>query len=290
MLTTPTVLPVTTPERFDGNHVEFTGLVTKIWARSSGDVFARIAIGETPDDEEDNPEPRAIDARLTLRLPNGQVNGQDISLLKGDLVHATGYLSDITQPETLRDFLLKARQAGLVERIPELAPAMSAQVKRMVTCVIPETLNVIAPQRAANATTDKPLVQSTARLEGVIARVWEYGGHLFARVAVYDSHTQVTAAPGNNGRERRVPHYVTVQFLNEQVDGRGVNIKPKDRIRVSGILGSRVYSENLRSFLLSAHKADVLATLSDGQAPDDVWTAYVQTCLVAQKMIQYTKR
>jgi hypothetical protein len=49
-----------------------------------------------------------------------------------------------------------------------------------------------------------------------------------------------------------------VQFLHEQVDGRGVNIKPKDSMRVSGILGSRVYSENLRSFLHSAHKADVL--------------------------------
>jgi hypothetical protein len=34
----------------------------------------------------------------------------------------------------------------------------------------------------------------------------------------------------------------------------------------------------------------VLANLSDGQAPDEVWTAYVQTCLIAQKMIQYTKR
>ena len=96
--------------------------------------------------------------------------------------------------------------------------------------------------------------------------------------------------PGNHGRERRIPHYVTVQFTNEQVDGRGVNLKIKDRIRVYGTLGSRVYSENLRSFLLSAHKADVLAILSDGQAPDEVWIAYVQTCLVAHKLIQYTKR
>ncbi len=284
MLTTPAVFPVTTPERFDGNHVEFTGVVTKIWARSSGDVFARIAIGEAPDNEEDTPQTNTIDARLTLRLPNGQVNGQDISLLKGDVLHVTGYLSDITQWETLRDFLLKARQAGLVERIPELAPVMDAQVKRMVTCVIPEMLEVLAAKAGSLP------VQSAARLEGVVARVWEYGGHLFARVAVYDQHTLVTAAPGNNGRARRVPHYVTVQFLNEQVDGRGVNLKPKDRLRVSGSLGSRVYSENLRSFLLSAHKADVLAALSDGQAPDDVWTAYVQTCLVAQKLIQYTKR
>jgi hypothetical protein len=284
MQNTPAAIPVPTPERFDGNHVEFTGLVTKIWARSSGDVFARIVIGEILQDEEDNPEPRAIDARLTLQLVNGQVNGQDISLLKGDVLRVTGYLSDITQWETLRDFLLKARQTGLMERIPELAPATDAQIKHMVTCVVPEALEVLSVKA------NQVRAQSTARLEGVVARVWEYGGHLFARLAVYDRHTLITATPGNNGRERRIPHYVTVQFLNEQVDGRGVNLKPKDRIRVSGILGSRVYSENLRNFLISAHKADVLATLSDGQAPDDVWTAYVQTCLLAQTMIQYTKR
>jgi hypothetical protein len=86
---------------------------------------------------------------------------------------------------------------------------------------------------------------------GAGARVWEYGGHLFARVAVYDRHTLTTAAPDNHGRERRVPHYVTVQFLNEQVDGRGVNLKPKDRIRVSGTLGSpkplRFLSQILRT-------------------------------------------
>lgn len=86
---------------------------------------------------------------------------------------------------------------------------------------------------------------------GAGTRVWEYGGHLFARVAVYDRHTLTTAAPGNHGRERRVPHYVTVQFLNEQVDGRGVNLKPKDRIRISGTLGSpkplRFLSQILRT-------------------------------------------
>ena len=284
MLITPAVFPATIPERFDGNQVEFTGLVTKIWARTTGDVFARIIIGECSGEEEDNPEPGAVDARLTLRLPNGQVNSQDISLLKGDAVHITGYLSDITQWETLRDFLLKARQISLIERVPELAPAINAQVKRMVTCVVPETLEVL------DARVGKYTAQSTTRLEGVVARVWEYGGHLFVRLAVYDHHTLTTNTPGNNGRERRIPHYVTVQFSNEQVDGRGVNLKRQDRIRVFGSLGSRVYSENLRTFLLSAHKADVLANLSDGQAPDEVWTAYVQTCLVAQKMIQYTKR
>jgi len=277
------VFPATTPERFDGNQVELTGLVTKIWARSTGDVFVRLSIGEVSQDEGSS-EPGTLDARLTLQLPNGQVNGQDISLLKGDVLHVNGYLSDITQWETLRDFLLKARQISLLERIPELSQGLDAQVKRMLTCVIPETLEVMH-EKASPIT-----LQSTARMEGVVARIWEYGGHLFVRLAVYDHHSFGTGTPGNHGRERRIPNYVTVQFTNEQVDGRGVNLKIKDRIRVYGILGSRVYSENLRSFLLSAHKADVLAILSDGQAPDEVWIAYVQTCLVAHKMIQYTKR
>jgi hypothetical protein len=261
MLINQVIFPATTPERFDGNQVELTGLVTKIWARSTGDVFARISIGEASPDEGIS-EPGMFDARLTLQLPNGQVNGQDISLLKGDLLHITGDLRDITQWETLRDFLLKARQVSLLERIPELSQALDAQVKRMVTCVIPETLEVL------NVKASPITLQSTARLEGIVARIWEYSGHLFVRLAVYDRHS----------------------FTNEQVDGRGVNLKTKDRIRIFGTLGSRVYSENLRSFLLSAHKADVLAILSDGQTPDEVWIAYVQTCLVAHKMIQFTKR
>jgi hypothetical protein len=284
MLTTPIVFTATTPERYDRNQVELTGLITKIWARSTGDVFARIAIGVVSDEEDINPKPEAIDARLTLQLPNGQVNGEDISLLKGDVVKITGYLSDITQWETLRDFLLKVRQISLIERISELAPAIDARVKHMLTCVVPETLEVL-PVRSA-----RYILQSSACLEGVVAKLWEFGGHLFARLAVYDHYTQITDMPGNNGRTRRIPHYVTVQFTNEQVDGRVVNLKRQDRMRVSGALGSRIYSENLRTFLLSAHKADVLANLSDGQAPDEVWTAYVQTCLIAQKMIQYTKR
>jgi len=273
----------TTPERFDCNQVELVGLVTKIWARSTGDIFARIIIGEDSGDEKDHPESGAVDARLTLLLPSGQVNDQDISLIKGDALHITGYLNDITQWDNLGDFLLKARQTNLIERVPELAPAMDAHVKRLVTCLIPESLDVL------DSRIDQIIPRSNARLEGVVARVWEYGGHLFARLAVYDQHTLTTNTPGNNGRMRRTPHYVTVQFTNEQVDGRCVNLKQKDRIRVSGTLGSRVYSENLRTFLISAHKAIVLANLSDGQAPDEVWTAYVQTCLVAQTMIQYTR-
>ena len=302
MLLSPVIFSPTTPERFDVNRVEIYGQVTKIWARSSGDVFVRVMIGENLPPEDDSLKGKPLDTRLTLLLPMGQVNGQDLSLLKNDLLHVTGYLGDIIQWETMRDFLLKARQVSLVDRVPELAPALGVRVKRILTCVIPEILEVLDPG-------DHPCtLQGTARLEGVVARVWRYGGDLFTRLAVYDQHTLLTSLPGNHGRKRRVPHYLTVQFPNESVencrvphyltvqfpnesvDGREVNLKPKDRLRISGSLGSRVYSENLRTFLISAGEADRLAHLSDGQAPDEVWTAYVQTCLVAHNLIQYTRR
>ena len=45
MSLSPTIFPPTTPERFDANQVEIYGRVTKIWARSCGDVFVRIMIG-----------------------------------------------------------------------------------------------------------------------------------------------------------------------------------------------------------------------------------------------------
>jgi hypothetical protein len=280
----PSGIPDTIPERFDSNQIELVGLVTKIWARSTGDVFARVSVGEAQDIDDNPLKDRSFDYRLTLLLPAGQVAGQDISLLKGDALHIRGYLSDITLWESLREFLLKAHQSRLSERIPELEPVLGVRVKRMATCIIPEILEVLY-QKA-----DTLSLHSIARLEGVVARVWLYGGHLFARLAVYDQHTRLTDLPGNHGRRRRVPHYLTVQFPHEQVDGRSLALKPKDRIRVSGSLGSRIYSENLRTFLISARRADVLAGLSDGQAPDEVWTAYVQTCLVADRLIQYTRR
>jgi hypothetical protein len=289
MFTQPVLTTVVTPERFDCNQVEFAGVVTKIWSRSDGDVFARMrmdrlrAPGDQLIEEEDEVESNSVDARLTVRFPNGQLNDQDISLLKGDVLRVRGYLSDTTQWESLRDFLLKARQPDLIQKIPDLAAAFNAQVKRAVTYVIPEMVEFIQGGK------DVPLV-NTARLEGVVARVWEYGGHLFTRVAVYDQHTTTTGEAGNNGRNRRVPHYITVQFTDEQVDGRTVGLKARDRMRVTGSLGSRVYSENLRSFLLSAHQGQVLATLSNGDAADEVWTAYIQTCLLAQTLILYTKR
>lgn len=277
MLTQPHV-PVSTPERFDGNHVECTGVVAKIWSHTGGDVFARLAPGDPSPEADEN---AAI--RLTVKFPNGQFQGRDISLLKGDALHIGGFLSDVSQIETLRDFLLKARQIDLFEKLPELQPSAGSQVRRAMTYVIPESLAFL------ETTQGFPQI-NTARIEGVVARVWLYGGHLFARVAVYDRHTELTAEMGNNGRQRRIPHYVTVQFTDEQVNGRTVSLKTKDRVRVSGVLGSRIYSENLRGFLLSAHQGDVLATLSNGDAAEDVWTSYAQTCVVAHHLIAYTKR
>ena len=98
-MTDPT--PALSPERFDANQVELSGVVTRIWARR-GDVFARL------DTSSAQQQDSSALLRCTLRFPNGLVNGQEVSLLKGDGLHLTGYLEDLPGEETLRDFLLKA--------------------------------------------------------------------------------------------------------------------------------------------------------------------------------------
>jgi hypothetical protein len=267
-----------TPERFDGNTVSCSGAVTRIWSRASGDIFIRLAL--------DAPEGLAGDPssspRLTLRLPDGRMGGQDISLMKGDRLQVAGYLSDYEYWETLRDFLIKARRSGLAEHLPELAEAAGARVRRVMTNVVPEQLVCLPPGEAAPC--------NDARLDGLVVRIWPYGGHLFARLAVYDRQTVCQATNGKGGRPRRVPHYVTILFPAGQAGERPVRVRQRDRIRVSGQLGSRLYTENLRTFLINAGQAGVLARLGDGNAPDHIWTTYARTCLVARTLIQYTRK
>jgi len=270
-----TLLPSTyTPERFDANLAALCGEVTRIWARG-GDVFARLdtAILQSTGESAVNVIPRA-----TLRFPAGQVAGQEVSLLKGDRLRLSGYLTDLNQTETLADFLRKAEKLDLLQTIPELA-GLEAHARRAITCIIPENLEHVEAFAPLNSVC----------LEGVIAKVWDYDQHKFARLAIYDRHTQVTDQPGKNGRPRRIPHYVTLQFSNGQVAGRAVNIKPKDRLRISGSLIDRPYSEDLRNFLLDARQAEVLARIPNSDDVGELRIRRSSVCIVVQTMIQFTK-
>ena len=264
----PSSLP---PERFDANQAVLAGQVTRIWARG-GDVFARLETTEPA-----LPAEAAEAPRVTLRLPGGLAGGQEVSLLKGDRLRLSGHLADLPQDEGLRDFLRRAERLDLLERHPELA-ALNGKARRTLTCLVPESLERI----------DAPLALNTVRLEGVVARAWEYDGQRFARLAIYDAHTAVTAQPGKDGRPRRIPHYISVLFPGGQLNGRPVSVRPKERLRVSGCLVDRPYSEDLRSFLLDAHLADQLASLPDSDLIADLRIRRSSACVVVQTLVQFT--
>lgn len=263
--------PAFSPERFDANQVELSGVITRIWARR-GDIFARLDTSSTQ--QNDN----SALLRCTLRFPNGLVNGQEVSLLKGDGLHLTGYLENLPGEETLRDFLLKAGELALFESYPELEQ-LTGRTRRAITCVIPETVQVVHPNAPLNA----------ARIEGVVAKVWEYDQHRFARLAIYDRYTRLTGQPGKNGRPRRIPHYASVLFEGGQIDNRPVSLKARDRCRVSGLLVDRPYSENLRTFLLDSHQAEVLAALPNSDDLAQLRIRRSSVCVLAQTLIQFTK-
>ena len=271
-------LPPPTQERFDANQVELAGTVTRIWQRGQ-DVFVRLAARSAADPDEPPEESDSQAAcHATLYLPGGLVNGSEASLFKGDRLRLSGCLVDIPKTETLRDFLLRAENPELLAEIPALG-ALDIHLRRAMTCVLPEVLQVVPSIPEVN----------TARLEGVAARVWEYDRHRFVRLAVYDSHTRTTGEAGKNGRERRIPHYITVQFTEGAVGGRPVALKIKDRCRVSGVLIDRPYSESLRSFLLDAHQASVLAEIPNSDDIGDLRVRRSSACVVAQTLIQFTK-
>jgi hypothetical protein len=267
-----------TQERFDANQIELAGVVTRIWQRGQ-DIFARLAARPGADAEEAAAEfDLQANQRATLYLPGGLLNGQEASLCKGDRLRLGGCLVDLPQIETLPDFLQRAGKPELLSEIPALR-ALEIRLRRAMTCVLPETLQVVSALPELNA----------VRLEGIAARVWEYDGHRFVRLAVYDRHTCLTGENGKHGRARRIPHYITVQFTDGAVGGRAVSLKVKDRCRVSGILIDRPYSESMRSFLLDAHQAEILAELPNSDDIGDLRIRRSSACVVAQTLIQFTR-
>ncbi len=121
-------------------------------------------------------------------------------------------------------------------------------------------------------------------IEGIVSRVWDLNDDVFARLAVYDEHTEVLE-PGKDGRlPRRQAHYVTLQFPGGRTaDGAPVSLNVKDHIRVTGHLRDAAYSESLAKFLRRAKRFD---RIQDGD--EEVRVGRVATYVVVETMIRFT--
>jgi hypothetical protein len=240
-----------------------------MWS-SGNDILVRLAIPGVDDQKGDI-------ERVTLLLQRGVVNGASVTLMKGDPITIAGYMVEAPYMESGRLFAERARKTELLADVPGLSGVV---LERMATYVIVERLD---SEEVSNL--------NEVILEGVVAKVWERGSQLYARLAVYDQHTQAEemGRGGKNGRPWRKAHYVSIHLPEGQVDGRKIHLAKKDRLRVHGRLSERRYSESLALFLLRAGQIGLLASVSNADDVREVRTPRVATYVVVQSLIQFTK-
>jgi len=216
----------------------------------------------------------STDERFLLALPGGVVDGQPVTLMKDDLIDASGYLVELPYLETGRQFLERVDKLDLLADVPALVEASD---KRMATCLMVESLKVGETQQA-----------NEVLIEAIVSRAWEKGNQRFARLAIYDIHTAIEGE-GRKGRPRRIAHYVSVHFPNGQVGGRPVALSKKDHVRVIGRLSEQRYSESFGYFLMRAGAIRLLAEAPNADEIREIRVSRVATYVVAESMLQFTK-
>jgi len=246
-------------EKFHLNSVHISGTIQRLWA-SGTDVLLRLSVHDGE--------------RVTLLLPNSSLDGQPLTLMKGDPISVSGYLIEMPYLETGRQFLERLGREDLLADVPGLAQVVD---KRMATCVVMQSLQV------GGATPSNEVL-----VEGIVARTWEKGEQRFARLAIYDRHTE-TDGEGRRGRPRRKAHYVSLHFPDGLVNGRQVTLSPRDHLRATGRLCEQRYSESLGYFLMRAGVIGLLAEAPNSDSLRELRTQRVATYVVIESMLQFTK-
>jgi len=135
-----------------------------------------------------------------------------------------------------------------------------------------------------------PAAERSVTIEGVVSKIWTRQGQQYARLAVYDRNTITNGKPGKDGRPWRQAHYVSVHFVDGKVGDRPVtNLREKERVRVSGRLSERYYSETLALFLMRCGQIGLLANATDADELREVRSPRVSTYVVVDSLIQFTK-
>ena len=242
-----------TEEQFDINRCIVGGAIQKIWDRES-DIFLRLAFLPDPD------KPLRY---LTLRLPDGKIDGKLVSLQPGEKIRVSGYLVDAPYTETLAEFLRDARKDGLIDRLDNAEKFRQVRVKRVGT-----RLDVLELERLTNAA---ELQAADVMVQGIAAKLWNSSRNLKVRLAIYDQYTDILT-PGTNGkRPRRKAHYLTAFFPDSKVGGKDVKIHKRNRIRLAGSLQIHFYRQTLREVLLRSGNATLIGELDAVIDPDQIF-------------------
>jgi len=274
-------------EQFDLNEASVAGVIQKLWGRAS-DVYARLRVsrsGRLVESED------AESSYVNLRFANGKVAGQDLSLGPGDIVRVSGYLTHTEYNETLRKFLEAAGKPGFLKDVPEQdRPAWQAITFKRVNTMF----NVMALEFIENngKSTEQDATVNRTAIEGIVARQWKHSQDLYVRLAVYDMHTPASPVPGNFGRPRRKPHYLTVVFpAGKTTGGRPVTVRMKDRLRVTGELQDQGYRLSLHEALLrtgSQAVVDLMQRLPNAEQMQEITAQQESLHIQASSVIVYS--
>lgn len=271
-------------EQFDLNDVLVAGKITRLWGRG-GDVFARLGVSTNGSLVEKDDTKLSY---VTLRFPLGVVAGKPVTLHEGDFARVTGFLTQNQIQVSLRRFLDTAGVGGFLDNVPqEDRPAWHGiQFRRQSAVLNVLALEMIEPSGDA-------INQVT--LEGIVARRWDYprGEQVdrFVRVAIYDRFTRTAEEEINpaNGLPRRMAHYVNVILPNGE---REIEVKARQRIRVTGVLRDRGQRVSLHQAILETGQSPLVELIQ--RCPDtdrlhEITAQWESLHIAAESLIVYSR-
>jgi len=281
--------PRRTREQFDLNSVVLTGQIMKLWGRS-GDVYARLRISTRdrlvePDDE--------FVRFANVRFPQGGARGHELPLQGDEIVRLTAFIVHTGFQESIRRFLDLAGASDFLDKVPKEDLSLWRGITfrrtnamlnvRRAALLSPsgQMLETTADNRAEEAENeldpdniDVGQVQPINRVvvEGVVAKLWSVQTRSadlpdqMVRLAVYDRTTPIERGDpgdgGSYGRPRRKPHYVNVLLPGGMTTtGRPVSVRLKDRVRVTGQIGSRFWAITLREALVHTGVSEIIEAM-----------------------------
>jgi hypothetical protein len=116
------------------NRFRGSGLVVKKTWRRSGNLFARVtsydrhSVIEDPGAGKDG-RPRRRSHYWSICVPGGEVNGKEIILKQGQRIRIAGTLASTTYLENLREFIVRAKAAGLLAQIDDMDISNFTEIK-----------------------------------------------------------------------------------------------------------------------------------------------------------------
>ena len=256
----------TPKERFDLNSVVVAGTVQKLWGRGE-DVFARLRVSTRGKIEETDSK---FVSYVNLRFPEGEVQGNPVSLSPGVQVRIAGFLTHTSYHERILKFLDTSGAKNFLENVPEEDLAAWRNINFLRRNAMLNVLGIHwigSDAEFGKGKLAESKENNNVSLEGIVARIWEYrykeGVHIFARLACYDKWTPTVPGKADHfGRPRRKPHYLTIKLPDGKAGGVPMKLEKKMRVRVIGKIADQGERISLREKLLDMGSESVIQLMA----------------------------